>query len=171
MKKLLVVLLVALGLQTQAQISWCDSLSYTTAPQTTLTAMGNSSLSPNMVDSITWSWSACNSSTCYTAYGNPGTFASILTTDTVKLCYDAYIYFMGATYVCTDCDSLVYDANSYSWVLLRQNNPTGINENQFIFTPMTYDPRKMYDLLGRELFTIPVGVMYIQNGKKYIKIR
>ena len=36
---------------------------------------------------------------------------------------------------------------------------------------MTYDPRKMYDLLGRELFTIPVGVMYIQNGKKYIKIR
>ena len=28
----------------------------------------------------------------------------------------------------------------------------------------------MYDLFGRELFTIPTGVMYIRNQKKYIKI-
>ena len=164
MKKLLVVLLVSLGLQTQAQISWCDSLSYTTAPQTTLTAMGNSSLSPNMVDSITWSWSACNSSTCYTAYGNPGTFASILTTDTVKLCYDAYIYFMGATYVCTDCDSLVYDGFSYSWVLLSMGNATAIREVQF----NTINSGKIYDLLGRELERVPVGEMYIRNSRLYI---
>ena len=165
MKKLLVVLLVALGLQTQAQISWCDSLSYTVAPGTqTLTVTGNSTLSPNMVDSITWLWTACNSSTCYTAYGNPGTFASILTTDTVKLCYDAYVYFMGQPYVCTGCDSLVYDGNSYSWVLLNMGNPLSINELQL----NTINDGKIYDMLGRELNEIPVGTMYIRNKRLYI---
>ena len=63
MKKLLFILLVIFGLQTQAQVNWCDSVSYTTLPQQTLTVIGNSSLS-NMVDSITWSWQACNSTLC-----------------------------------------------------------------------------------------------------------
>ena len=164
MKKVLLALLVSLGLQTQAQVSWCDSLSYTTAPQTTLTAMGNSSLSPNMVDSIEWIWSACNTTMCYTATGNPATFASILTTDTVKLCYDAYVYFMGQPYVCTSCDSLVYDGNSYSWVLLNMGNPLAINELQL----NTINDGKIYDMLGRELNETPVGTMYIRNKKIYI---
>mgnify|MGYP003626207688 CR=1 FL=1 len=165
MKKLLVVLLVALGLQTQAQISWCDSLSYSVVPGSqTLNVTGNSTLSPNMVDSITWLWTACNSSTCYTAYGNPGTFASILTTDTVKLCYDAYVYFMGQPYVCTECDSLVYDGFSYSWVLLNMGNPLAINELQL----NTINDGKIYDMLGRELKEIPVGTMYIRNKRLYI---
>ena len=30
---------------------------------------------------------------------------------------------------------------------------------------------KMYDLLGRELTEVPVGVMYIRNNKKYIRIK
>ena len=30
--------------------------------------------------------------------------------------------------VCTACDSLVYDGNSYSWILLNTSNPTSINE-------------------------------------------
>ena len=28
---------------------------------------------------------------------------------------------------------------------------------------------RIYDLLGRELKETPIGQMYIQNGKKYIK--
>ena len=105
MKKILLALLVVIGLQTQAQVSYCDSLSYTVVPGSqTLIATGNASPLLNLADSVVWSWSACNSSTCYTGSGNPATFASILTTDTVKLCYAAFIYFMGATYVCTDCD-------------------------------------------------------------------
>ena len=28
---------------------------------------------------------------------------------------------------------------------------------------------KMYDLLGRELLEVPIGQMYIQNRKKYIR--
>ena len=164
--KLTLVLILSVSLVSQAQISFCDSLSYTTAPNPILSVTGNSTLSPNMVDSITWLWTACNSSTCYTAYGNPGTFASILTTDTVKLCYDAYVYFMGQPYVCTECDSLVYDGFSYSWVLLNMGNPTAITELQL----NTNNDGKMYDLLGREVIEAQIGVMYIRNNKKYIRI-
>ena len=165
MKRLLLALLVVIGLQTQAQVSWCDSLSYTAVPGTQLlTLVGNSSLSPNMVDSLIWSWSVCDTSTCYSSDGDTAYFQMIQTTDTVKVCYDAYIYFMGATYVCTQCDSMVYDGFSYSWVLMNMGNPTGINE-------LTLEPindNKIYDMLGRELNEIPVGTMYIRNQKLYI---
>ena len=164
MKKILFVLLVTFGLQTQAQISYCDSLSYTIGTSSILTVTGNSSLTPNMVDSLVWSWQACNSTMCYSGSGTTATFQNILSTDTVKVCYNAYIYFMGATYVCTDCDSLIYDANSYSWVLFNMGNPTGIEE-------LIGDQigGQMYDLLGREIFEIPKGTIYIKNRKKFIK--
>jgi len=166
-KKILFVLLVTLGLQTQAQVSYCDSLSYTTGVSPTLTVTGNSSLTPNMVDSVVWSWQACNSTMCYSGLGTTATFQNILPTDTVKVCYNAYIYFMGATYVCTDCDSLVYDANSYSWVLMNMGNPTSINELEFTWE----DDGKIYDMIGRELVEIKVGQMYIRNNKKYIRTK
>ena len=168
MKRLLLALLVVIGLQTQAQVSWCDSLSYTAVPGTQLlTLVGNSSLSPNMVDSLIWSWSVCDTSTCYSSDGDTAYFQMIQTTDTVKVCYDAYIYFMGATYVCTQCDSMVYDGFSYSWVLMNMGNPTGINE----LIVNKINDNKMYDLLGRELTEVPVGVMYIRNNKKYIRVK
>ena len=55
---------------------------------------------------------------------------------------------MGATYVCTQCDSMAYDANSYSWVLMNMGNPTAIEE---IILKILIMMDKMYDLLGREL--------------------
>ena len=131
-----------------------------------LTAIGDASL-VSMVDSVVWSWQACNSTMCYSGSGDTVSFTNILTTDTVKLCYDAYIYIQGATYICTYCDSLVYDNNSYSWVLLNTNNPTAIQELEF----NSVSDNKMYDMLGRELKEVPLSTMYIQNGKKYIKIR
>ena len=164
-KKILFVLLVTFGLQVQAQISYCDSLSYTTGVSPILTVTGNSSLTPNMVDSVVWSWQACNSTMCYSGLGTTATFQNILPTDTVKVCYNAYIYFMGATYVCTDCDSLVYDGNSYQWVLYNMNNPTAIEEIIFGIS----NNNKTYDLLGREIFEIPKGTIYIKNRKKFIK--
>jgi len=166
MKRLLLALLVVIGLQTQAQVSWCDSLSYTTVPGTQLlTLVGNSSLSPNMVDSLIWSWSVCDTSTCYSSDGDTAYFQMIQTTDTVKVCYDAYIYFDSSIYVCTQCDSMVYDGFSYSWVLLNMGNPTSIKEIIFEIN----NDGKIYDLLGRELLEIPVGVIYIRNKKKYIR--
>jgi len=190
MKKLLLLaLLVLIGLQTQAQnviatppvaediillphrfprLSWCDSLSYTTAPGPTFIVTGNASGLSNTVDSIIWSWSACNSTMCFAATGTSViAFPGILSTDTVKICYDAYIYFMGGTYICTDCDSLVYDANSYSWIQLNMGNPTAITELEL----NTNNDGKIYDLLGREITEAQIGVIYIRNNKKYIRIK
>ena len=164
MKRLIFILLVTLGLQTQAQVMYCDSLSYTTGVSPILTTMGDASSLSNMADSVAWSWTVCNSMLCYSGYGDTATFQSILSTDTVKVCYDTYIYFMGATYICADCDSLVYDANSYSWVLLNVGNTTSIQEVN-IYSKKCL---KMFDLLGRELDRVPVGKMYIRSGKLYI---
>ena len=168
MKKLLLIMLVLFGLnQTQAQVSWCDSLSYTAVPGTQLlTLVGNTSLSPNMVDSITWSWAVCDTNMCYSSVGDTAYFQMIQPTDTVKVCYDAYIYFMGATYVCTQCDSMVYDGFSYSWVLMNMGNPTSIKE--LIGGQMG---GQMYDLLGREVTNPQIGQMYIRNNKKYIRVK
>ena len=169
MKKLILTLFLAIGtLFTQAQVNWCDSLSYTAVPGTQLlTLVGNTSLSPNMVDSITWSWAVCDTNMCYSSVGDTAYFQMIQPTDTVKVCYDAYIYFMGATYVCTQCDSMVYDGFSYSWVLMNMGNPTSIKEIIFEIN----NDGKMYDLLGREVTNPQIGQMYIRNNKKYIRVK
>jgi hypothetical protein len=166
MKKLLLAVLVLFGLQTKAQINYCDSLSHTVVQGTqTLTTIGDASPFINIIDSIVWSWQACNATTCYSGSGDTATFTNILPTDTVKVCYDAYIYYDSLIYICSQCDSLVYDANSYSWVLMNMGNPTGINE----LLVDIINNNKMYDLLGREIFEIPRGTIYIKNRKKYIK--
>jgi len=54
MKKILVVLLVSLGLQTQAQNNLCDSLSYTVLQGLPLTVYMEANGILNMVDSIEW---------------------------------------------------------------------------------------------------------------------
>ena len=169
MKKLILTLFLAIGtLFTQAQVNWCDSLSYTAVPGTQLlTLVGNTSLSPNMVDSITWSWAVCDTNMCYSSVGDTAYFQMIQPTDTVKVCYDAYIYFMGATYVCTQCDSMVYDGWSNSWMLMNMGNPTSIKELQL----NTNNDGKMYDLLGREVIEAQIGQIYIRNNKKYIRVK
>ena len=166
MKNILLTIALGLGILTSnAQINYCDSVSYTVVQGTqTLTTMGDASPFINMVDSIVWSWQACNATMCYSGYGDTATFTNILPTDTVKVCYDAYIYYDSSIYICSQCDSLVYDANSYSWVLMNMGNPTSINELEFTWE----DDGIIYDMLGRELKEIPVGQMYIRNRKIYI---
>jgi hypothetical protein len=175
MKKLLLVLLVLLGLQTQAQWNYCDSVGYTIVPGTqVLTTVSDWSYSllvtPSNLDSITWSWSVYTSTTYYSGYDNTGydttSFPLIQPTDTVTVCYDIYIYFMGATYLCTDCDTLVYDGWSNSWMRMMMSNPTGIEE----LTTERVNDGKMYDLLGREITEAKIGTMYIMNNKKYIRV-
>jgi len=173
MKKLLVVLLVSLGLQTQAQINYCDSLSYSividSTNWTTLTVTGNADGVINMVDSIDWNFTACNALTCYTSQGNnPYSFPLISPQDTVKLCYDAFIYLDTMTYICTECDSLVYDFMTDTWVLMNMGNPTAITE----LTSYNEVDGKIYDILGREWMcsfaNLPKG-LYIINNRKVLK--
>ena len=54
---------------------------------------------------------------------------------------------------------------SYSWVLMNMSNPTGITELKLD----NINDGKTYDLLGREIFEIPKGTVYIKNRKKFIK--
>ena len=170
MKKILLAVLVSLGLQTQAQMYVCDSLSYSividSTTWNTLAVTGNADGVINMVDSIDWNFTACNTVACYGSQGNdPYSFPLIYPQDTVKLCYDAFVYQDSTVTVCNHCDSLVYDFNSDTWVLMNTSNPTGIEE--LIKNEGMYNI--VYDLQGRELKEIPVGVMYIQGGKLNIK--
>ena len=161
MKKILFIILVALGLQTQAQVMYCDSISYTTSSTINypLILSGSSSMVPGIV---TWNWTVCNTSMCYADAGGNAYFGQVSTTDTLKVCYDATIDINGFTYVCTSCDSLVYNFNSYQWELLpRVTQPTAIKEVQL----STNSTGKIYDLLGRKLNSIPKGKMYIRDNR------
>ena len=170
MKKLLFILLIALGLQTQAQVLYCDSISYTTTSTINypFIVSGSSSMVPG---TVTWNWSVCNANLCYSGSGPNASFGQVSLTDTLKVCYDALIDINGFTYVCTRCDTLVYNPNSYQWVLMNMGNPVGINEYGFVIEEdgVRWYSDQTFDLLGREIFEIPKGTIYIKNRKKFIK--
>ena len=46
----------------------------------------------------------------------------------------------------------------------------GYNTTKERFVEM-FNDEKMYDLMGRELTEVPVGVIYIRNNKKYIRVK
>ena len=162
MKKLLLALLVLLGLQTKAQINYCDSISYATS--STLNYPLVVSGIANIPGTVTWNWTVCNSSLCYSGTGANANFGQVSLTDTLKVCYYVTIDINGVTHTCTRCDSLVYNPNSYQWEVTAAQ-PVGIAE----LKPNTINDGKTYDLLGREIFEVPKGTIYIKNGKKFIK--
>jgi hypothetical protein len=94
-------------------------------------------------------------------------FGQIMPTDTLKVCYDVYLYESNMVEVCTRCDSLIFNQSSFSWVLFSMSNPTSINEITF----NKINNSRMYDMLGREITNVTLGTMYIKNGKKYIRTR
>ena len=163
MKKLLLALLVLLGLQTKAQINYCDSISYTTSSTLNYPLVVSGSI-PNVPGTVTWTWTVCNANLCYSGSGQNTSFGQVSLTDTLKVCYDVLIDINGMTYACSSCDSLVYNPNSYQWEAMSAQ-PVGIAE----IKPNIINDGKTYDLLGREIFEIPKGTVYIKNRKKFIK--
>ena len=160
MKKIILILSILLGLQTQAQISPCDSLSHQTSSTINypfgVTGLGTASIP----GTVSWVWTVCNSTMCYSATGTNASFWQVSLTDTLKVCYDVYIDINGVIYTCSRCDTQVYDPNSYQWVP-KISNPTSITD-----VPLnTINDSKIYDLLGRELKSIPVGKLYIRDGR------
>ena len=171
MKKLLVVLLVSLGLQTQAQQSapyfCCDSITYWTDQSQGFSIGLDTSGIIHNPDSMLVLWQVCNSNMCYSGEGMYAYMANIMTTDTLKACYDVMIWEAGIMEVCTRCDSLVFDQNTYTWVLFNMSNTVGIEElmkNEGVYNTM-------YDLQGRKINLAPTGTMYIRNNKKYIRVK
>ena len=168
MKKLLLVLLVLLGLQTQAQQATpyfcCDSITYwTDQSQGFFIGLDTTNIVHNP-DSIEVWWAVCTNGLCYSGQGMTDSFFQVMTTDTLKVCYDVYLYTSNVVEVCTQCDSLIFDQNTYSWIMFSMGNTTSINELTF----NRINDGKIYDLLGKELNEIPVGKLYIRNQKLYI---
>ena len=159
MKKVILVLLVLLGLQTQAQVMYCDSVSYTTSSTINYPLVVSGSI-PNVPGVVAWSWQVCNATLCYSGSGPNASFGQVYLTDTLKVCYYVTISINGFTHVCEDCDTLVYNPNSYQWEI-QQANPVSIKEIEFNLT----SDGKIYDLLGRELKSIPRNKMYIRNKR------
>ena len=167
MKKFILILLVSLGLQIQAQINPCDSITYWTDQSQGFNIGLDTSNIVHNPDSMTVYWGVCTgfatAGMCYTGSGMYDYFPQITTSDTIKVTYDIYIYENGSVEVCSIEDWLVFNQNSFSWVLLNML-PTSINELTF----NRVNDNKIYDLLGRELTEIPVGKLYIKNQKLYI---
>ena len=162
MKKLLLALLVLFGLQTKAQINYCDSISYTMS-STLNFPLGLAGVA-NAPGTTTWTWIVCDPNACYSSSGQWAYFPQISITDTLKVCYEVIIDINGIAYVCSGCDTLVYNQNSYQWEI-SSAQPLGFAELE-LNTP---NDGKMYDLLGREILEIPKGTLYIKNRKKFIK--
>ena len=163
MKKIILIVLVLLGLKPQAQTTYCNFISYTasTTLNYALTVSGNSASVPG---TVSWSWQVCNANLCYTGSGPIANFNQVSLTDTLKVCYDVYIDIGGITYICTRCDTLIYNPNTYQWIP-KVFNPTSVTS-----LPLTtIIDNKIYDLLGRELTSIPLGKLYIRNKRLCIR--
>ena len=142
----------------------CDSITYSIDPSQGFNISLDTTNIVHSPDSIEVWWGICTNGMCYAGDGMYDYFPQITTADTVKVGYDVYIYENGVMVeVCSREDWLVFDQNTYSWVLLNML-PTSINELTF----NTISDNKIYDLLGKELNEIPVGKLYIRNQKLYI---
>jgi len=124
----------------------CDSLSFSISNNSALTVVGFNSSS----DSLTFRWGVCDKTACYSASGNTASFPLVNPLDTVKVCYD-----ISPQWTCNDCGYVVF--TGYTWQLV--NMLTYINE----LKPQAING-KMYDLLGREIYTVPQNGFYIKNS-------
>ena len=163
-KKIIFTLLMGLGFQAQAQVMYCDSISYGTS--STINFPLSVSGTANIPGTVTWDWSVCDANMCYISSGINASFGQVCLTDTLKVCYDVTIDINGFTYVCSGCDSLVYNPNTYQWEKITAQ-PLAVME----LKPNAINDNKMYDLLGREIFEAPLNEMYIKNNKKCIRIK
>ena len=173
MKKVLLALLVLLGLQTQAQITLCDSnMTYTTGShyqfEIAFPVTGNSLpfMAPIYAitygDQTTLGEDSCFSQPCnHIAYNyNPITGMPY---DTITTCLSYTITdSLGYVDTMSCCFNQVWDGQA--WMRMIMGNPVSINE----LSISKINDNKMYDLLGRELIEIPVGKLYIRNQKLYI---
>ena len=170
MKKILLAILILFGLQTQAQISPCDSVEYaitSTANNNVLQLEGwvNGTCPVTFPCVVSdYSWTICDDALCFLDTGGTVYFQQFMTTDTIKVCLTTTMTIDTMTYTCMQCDSLVFGPNG--WVVMNMGNPTSITE----LTGGQMDGQ-MYDLLGREIFEITLGKMYIKNNKKCIRIK
>ncbi len=165
-RSVLLSLLLLFGLNLNAQVNWCDSISYSVLPNTNgvFSVMIETTDSlDNYCDTVSVSWAVCNLQLCFLGNGAFASFPIIQLTDTVKVCYTAYVTDTNwqTIHECRDiCEWIVY--NGTEWV--EWNNTVSIEE---IFMPnITKDI--IYDMRGRVVTKIKNNSVYISNKKKII---
>jgi len=174
MKKVLLALLVLLGLQTQAQITLCDSnMTYTTGSQYQLeiaiAQTGNSLPMMAALYAVTYGGQtmlgedSCFSGPCTHLIFNYNPITG-LPYDTITTCISYTLTdTLGYVDTMSCCFNQVWDGTA--WMRMSSIGvPTSISELEVT----KLNNNIMYDLLGRELTEIPVGKMYIRNNKLYI---
>ena len=171
MKKLLLVLLVLLGLQTQAQTSLCDSIeisittntNYYVELETNLTVTNFPQIS--YVQSYFWGKNGCLMGTDSSVSINFNTDTSILyAISLVTVFCDSNL-----CYTCTTNDTLVWNNGSWNWMSMMNMLPLSTSIQEFQIN--TFNNNKMYDLMGREVTDVPIGTIYIKNNQKFIRTR
>ena len=150
MKKLIAIILLC-STYINAQ-TICDSVSYDIGSGQAFTLIGIN----NSSDSVNFQWGVCYNLMCYSKDGDTVTFADVTTLDTVSVCFD-----ISPQWACNDCQYLVFVNGSWQLV----NPIMYVNEIQ----PIIHD-NKIYDILGNELRYIPIGKIYIQNNRSYLRI-
>ena len=172
MKKVLLALLVVVGLQTQAQITLCDSnMTYTIGSQMQLEVAipvtGNSLPMMAPLYAVTYgngnmlAEDSCFSGPCtHMIYNyNPnGTYY-----DTLETCI-SYTVTDTMGYVDTLMCCFEQYWNGQFWQKVFNTN--GIEE----LTIDRVNDDKIYDLQGRELNEVPTGSMYIRRRKLYVNL-
>ena len=174
MKRILLAVLVLLGLQTQAQITLCDSnMTYTIGSQYQLEiaipVTGNSLPMMAPLYAVTYGGQtmlgqdSCFAGPCtHTVYNyNPTTGMPY---DTITTCI-SYTLTDSLGYVDTlnCCFNQVWDGQA--WMRMTMGT-VGIEELTF----NEIQSNKIYDLQGRELNEVPTGSMYIRKRKLYVNL-
>jgi len=144
--RLLIILLCCNYISAQ---TLCDSLSYSISNSSTLTVVGVN----NSSDSVNFMWGVCDNTACYSANGDTAYFPLVNPLDTVKVCFD-----ISPQWSCNDCQYVVLIQGFWQTISVI----THVNEIQAL--PLN---GKIYDLLGRELKHIPIGTIYIRDGKLF----
>lgn len=162
------MVLLGLQLQAQNQLVTCDSLGWTQYPVTGLSiTLDTTGATMSPVDSVAVIWSVCDNQICYPGTGMTDYFPFVNMQDTLSVCISTEFYYVPQfnqiIEYCYTCDSIFHNGND--WVSINDSNTVGIEE--LILDQL--NDNKIYDLLGRELLEAPIGKMYIQNRKKYIK--
>ena len=179
MKKVLLALLVSLGLQTQAQITLCDSnMTYTIGSQYQLEIAipitGNSLPMMAPLYAVTYGGQtmmgedSCFSNACtHIVYNyNPLTGMPY---DTITTCISYTLTdTLGYVDTMSCCFNQVWDGQA--WMrMANMGTPTAILEYECQLGCSCCRSNIAYDMLGRELTEIPVGTMYIRNQKLYMQ--
>jgi hypothetical protein len=170
MKQLLLVLLVCVGLQVQAQNTY--SVEGKWIPE------GFSNTLYILEDGVKYTY-YCTGSNCDSLYNTfeagdenalPGTNPYWFANDTLTI--DYHFGNIGVQYVEFECDgnilNFVESQSSNRWIRLNTNLDDCISAGITELSSKESNDDRIFDLMGRELVDVPLGTMYIKNRKLYV---